>query len=199
MNKVNVRWAVFLFTILYLYSLYFTGSRGFAELFEDFNFRFISLTAATVIVCNFIYNLILIRLKNKDQYIHPSMKYASMIFDLFIVTLLLIPTGGRESMFFLLYIVVMLSNGMRYGMRLAVIGILIFNIFYVLFLLYQFYPSLEIKGMNSEILKVIGVWVVGLYIGYLSRRFQILQNDVDKYRNLLKKHLENASSESNQN
>lgn len=90
-------------------------------------------------------------------------------------------------MFFLLYLIVILSNGIRYGMRLSIIGLLVFNFLYVAVLFYQFYPDLTIPSFQKEVLKIIGIWFVGIYTGYLSRRFEILHNEVEKYKLMIQK------------
>ena len=189
-NKVNVRWTILILTLPYLYTQFFIRHSIFSDFVNDSDFIYVTLVASVTVFFNFIYNVILFRIRKKGLFLHASMKYISMISDLAIVTLLLPPTGGSNSMFFLLYIIVLLSNGMRYGMRLAVVGILVFNCMYLFMLLLQFYPDTEISDLSSEVLKVIGVWITGLYIGYLARRFQFLHDEVDKYKNLLKKHLE---------
>jgi hypothetical protein len=196
-NKVNVRWAILIITLPYLYWQYFQRSFHIVDSIHDSKFLYITVLAFLTTFLNIIYNIFLVYKRKKKRLLHPSMKYISMIFDLSIVTFLLPPTGGNESMFFLLYIVVLLSNGMRYGMRLAVVGILVFNTFYLVMLFFQYYPETQISELNREILKVMGVWIVGLYIGYLARRFQMLHGEVDKYKNLLKKHMDSVAERGN--
>lgn len=191
LNKVNVRWALLILVSCYLISQYFllieddSGQRNISRLFYILNL------SAAVLILNMIYNFYLFSVRKKSGLIHSSLKYISMIFDLSVITLLLIPTGGSESMFFILYIVVLLSNGMRYGMRLAMTGVLSFNVMYFIMLFYLNYPRTEIQEFQREILKVTGIWIVGLYIGYLARRFEMLHEEVDKYKALLVRYMKN--------
>jgi len=194
-NKVNVRWTILIFTLPYLYAQFFSRYSSAFDYFRDSKFIYITILSFFTVFLNLIYNIFLVQKNKRAKSLHPSLKYISMIFDLSIVTFLLFPTGGSESMFFILYIVVLLSNGMRYGMRLAVVGILVFNTFYLVMLFIQFYPETEISVLDREILKVLGVWIVGLYIGYLARRFQALSGEVEKYKHLLNKYLESAEND----
>jgi hypothetical protein len=102
----------------------------------------------------------------------------------------MIPTGGKDSMFFVINYVVIVSNSLRYGMRVSIFGTLVMNLFYVCILYLQFYPNLEIDGIQKEILKIGGFWLVGIYTGYLSMRFEILRGEVEGYQKLLKAALE---------
>ena len=36
-----------------------------------------------------------------------------------------------------------------------------------------------------EILKIAGLWTVGIYIGYLSKRFETMHGEVEKYRKIV--------------
>lgn len=98
----------------------------------------------------------------------------------------MIPTGGNESMFFVINYVVIVSNSLRYGMRISILGTIVMNVFYIGVLLYQYYPNLEITGVQKEILKVGGFWLVGIYTGYLSMRFETLRGEIENYQKLLK-------------
>ena len=126
LSKVNVRWALLLLVAGYFLSLYLSDEKQ-----SRFPVLYISVLFTVTFVFNLIYNYYLYALRKKERLLHPSLKYLTMVYDLVVVTLLLYPTGGSDSMFFILYFVVLLSNGMRYGMRLAVTGVLalIFSIF----------------------------------------------------------------------
>ncbi len=185
LNKVNVRWFMIVIISGYLFYLLGTGSNIFGDVKGTFSYSYIATLALISGGCNMIYHLILYRIKKLERSIHPAWKYISMAADFLLVTCILLPTGGDESMFFLVYFVVIVSNGIRYGMRLAVAGVLLFNLLYFAALFYQYYPERSLPAFQTQFLKVIGVWLVGLYIGYLSQRFEALQHEISVYRKLL--------------
>jgi hypothetical protein len=186
LGKVSVRWFLILTVSAYFYYLLKNNVSGDA-LFNTLNYHYVGGLILTNIILNLWFHLFLSRRRSSNMGISAAFKYASMIFDLIVITLLLLPTGGKESMFFLLYLIVILSNGIRYGMRLSIIGLLVFNFLYVAVLFYQFYPDLTIPSFQKEVLKIIGIWFVGIYTGYLSRRFEILHNEVEKYKLMIQK------------
>ena len=149
-----------------------------------FNWVYISVLNISVIFANLLVTVMVHRARKSEKF-HPIVKYCTMVIDLLTVAFVLIPTGGSESMFFVINYVVIVSNGLRYGMRVALVGTIAFNIFYVGVLAFQYYPDKDIANAQNEILKVAGFWLVGIYTGYLSRRFQILQGEVEKYQRLL--------------
>jgi hypothetical protein len=59
------------------------------------------------------------------------------------------------------------------------------NIFYLALLAYQYYPQTDIPGFHQEVLKIAGFWLVGVYTGYLSRRYEVLRGEVERYQELL--------------
>ncbi|MES0489716.1 MAG: hypothetical protein ABUK01_06985 [Leptospirales bacterium] len=194
MSKTNVRWALFIFITSYLSYTLQNAPETMTGVKDTFNGLFIYTLAGTVFILNFLYTVYLWKARNSSRTLHSLLKYITMLFDCMLVTMLLLLTGGDKSMFFLLYVIVIISNGTRYGMRLAVAGIILFNICYVAMLFYQYYPNLDVADVRGESLKVIGVWVVGLYIGYLARRFEILHSDLDQYKNMVAKYLKEGKS-----
>lgn len=182
-NKAGVRWLLVVLIGGYLGSLLQNGGvlPGADRLFSWY---YIGAVTAFVAILNLAVTLYILRAKDQGTF-HPAVKYLTMVTDLVAVSLVLLPTGGSESMFFLVYFVIIVSNALRYGMRLAVLGVLVFNILYVLVLAYQYAPNFEIPGFQKEVLKVSGVWLIGLYTGYLARRFEMLQGEVEKYQKLL--------------
>lgn len=197
LSKVNVRWALLLLVVMYFFSLFASSAHVAWQNNQPFDIFYIILLSTLTFLFNLIYNFYLYGVRKNNGMLHPVLKYLTMAADLIIITLLLFTTGGSDSMFFILYIVVLLSNGMRYGMRLAVTGVLSFNFIYFLMLFFQFYPKMEIPNFQREMLKVTGIWIVGLYIGFLARRFEILHEEVDKYKILLKKYIQPEKIEMN--
>lgn len=188
-NKVNVRWFLIVAISVYLFYLLQGGQTGVA-VFNDvkgtYNLSFIAALFVCTSSLNLLYHLYLRRRKKLESNISPVWKYITMGGDFVLVTLILLPTGGDESMFFFVYFIVIVSNGIRYGMRLAIAGVLIFNISYFGALMYQYYPETSLPGFQKEFLKVLGVWAVGLYIGYLSQRFEALHTELTVYQKMLK-------------
>ncbi len=179
-NKAGVRWLLVVLIAGYLGTLLHSGAASG----QLFSWTYIGGVTAFVAVLNLGVTLYIIQSRETGAF-HPGIKYLTMCADLAAVSLVLLPTGGSDSMFFLVYFVIIVSNALRYGMRLAVIGVLVFNLLYVLVLAYEFAPNFEIPGFQKEVLKVSGVWLIGLYTGYLARRFEMLQGEVEKYQRLL--------------
>lgn len=189
LSKVGVRWllvgavGVYLFYRLRLIPANATVNVGVAG---TLNYVYIGGFLALTALVNLGSHVFLVVRKRTTHTISRKFKYVSMAFDLIMVTALLPPTGGRQSMFFLVYLIVIVSNGMRYGMRLSLIALILFNILYVGVLFLETYPSLVLQDFSTEGLKILGVWFVGIYIGYLARRFEHLQNEVDHYRKMIR-------------
>jgi len=185
-NKVNVRW--FLTIAIFSYLAYLLATDRAREIGGalSLNWLYIGGLAAAMIALNLLCTIYLFLVKKRDWRMNPLVKYVTMTADLIMTSFLLVPTGGNESKFFVVYFIVIVSNGLRYGMRLSVFGVLVFNACYLGVLIHQFYPGLRISGMENETLKVVGFWVVGLYVGYLARRFELLQGQVEKYQKLVR-------------
>ncbi len=188
-NKAGVRWFIITLIIPYLSYLLYSGRSVEIGREEIFNWVYVSIVAGFIIAVNLCVTYVLLK-ANKDQILHPSLKYITMVADFLAVALVMIPTGGKDSMFFVINYVVIVSNSLRYGMRVSIFGTIVMNLFYVSILYFQFYPNLEIDSIQKEILKIGGFWLVGIYTGYLSMRFEILRGEVVGYQKLLKAALE---------
>ena len=147
---------------------------------------------ASALVWNVAYWLYLLHVRSKQGRLHPSLKYSATLGDCALVTVLLMLTGSTESRLFLLYIIVVISAGMRYGMRPAIFSAIAFNLMYGLLV---FYDGSEGKKVDhqTEIARVLGVWLLALYVGYLARRIEFLQNRVEQYRELVKRLTERSA------
>ena len=182
-NKAGVRWLIVFIFAPYLSYLLATGRANEIGSERIFNGYYIGSLTAFIALVNLWTLWKLHQGKNGNWSIYT--KYITMIADFLAVALSLIPTGGNESVFFTINYVVIVSNSLRYGMRMAIAGVFTMNLFYVGVLAYQFFPQLYIPGAQKEILKLSGFWLVGIYTGYLSRRFENLRGEVEKYQKLL--------------
>jgi len=188
-NKAGVRWLILFILVPYLSYLLLTGRSIEIGQEHIFNWYYIGTLALFVTLVNTIVMLILRRALVQNS-IHPSIKYLTMFSDFLAVALVMLPTGGSDSMFFVLNFVVIVSNGLRYGIRISLAGTLVMNLFYIGVIAYQYYPDQQIVGIQKEILKLGGFWLVGIYTGYLALRFETLRGEVEHYQKLLAKALE---------
>lgn len=190
-NKAAVRWFLVLLIGGYLAYLLSSGQTEGIDSSGNaaglFNWVYIGAVTGFFAGLNLLFSLYLYFTSGEKRTLHPGFKYLTTFFDFLAVSFVVLPTGGSESMLFVIYFVVIVSNGLRYGMRLALFGVLCFNLLYVLLLAFQYYPELTLPNMQREVLKVFGFWLVGLYIGYLARRYELLQGEVEKYRLLVEK------------
>ncbi len=192
-NKVHIRWLLVVLITGYL-SYLLRADKG-QEIGTNhlFSWEYIIAITAFIVIANILFATYL-RLVAADRLpMLRILKYLSMIVDFIAVSLVLIPTGGDRSIFFVVYFIVIVSNSLRYGMRLAVAGLFAFNFSYVGVLIYQYWPDLVVPNFQGEILKVGAFWVVGLYCGYIARRFEVLQGEVEKYQELVRKLMEPKS------
>ncbi len=180
---MHVRWLLIVLVGGYFAYLLSTRSAFTSALF---NWYYIGAVTMSLAAANFVFAFILSRARKRGR-LHPVLKYITMSVDFAAIAMVLIPTGGSASIFFVVYFIVIVSNSMRYGMKVALAGIFLFNISYLCVLLNQYYPSFEVPELQTETLKVAGFWLVGIYTGYLARRFQILQGEVEKYEKLVEK------------
>ncbi|MCB1320529.1 MAG: hypothetical protein KDK34_09770 [Leptospiraceae bacterium] len=195
-NKKNVRWLLIILIGGYLAYILHTDQGNEIGATGLFNWLFIGILMGVMAFLNLMFSIYLRLSASGRIRISPVLKYITMFVDFGAVSIVLIPTGGDESMFFVVYFIVIVSNSLRYGMRLTIIGLLMFNLLYVGVLAYQ-YPGLiagsgECHGTHClnfqrEVLKVSVFWVVGLYTGYIARRFEILQGEVEKYERLVER------------
>lgn len=194
-NKVNVRWVLMLLIAGYLYYLLRTDQGDEIGSTPLFNSGYIIALTVFLALANIIFSIFLYGVAKQRWRMRWGLKYLSMIVDFLAISLVLLPTGGDRSIFFVVYFIVIVSNSLRYGMRLALVGAFTFNICYVAVLMYQYYPDMAIPNAQGEILKVAVFWVVGLYTGYIARRFQILQGEVERYRDLVGRLMARRSEE----
>ena len=183
-NKTHVRWVLVLAIAAYLSYLIRSGRAGEIASTELLSWTFIAATTGAMSLLNLVFSIIISRAAGKGRGVSPLLKYATMAVDFLGVTAVLLVTGGNESYFFMVYLIVIISNGMRYGMKMAIAGALLFNALYVLALVYQFWPEMQIEGLQRELLKISALWMVSLYVGYLARRFERLQGEVERYQKL---------------
>ncbi len=120
-----------------------------------------ALTAA-VIVCNLAYTWVL------RSGVPPWLKYLTTAIDLVLISALLLFTGGSGSVFYYAYFIVLVSNGIRYGMAMALYVATIYNLAYVGVLLLV--PPTD--RLTVEAVKILTFWGIALYAGYLAMRFQ---------------------------
>ncbi len=120
-----------------------------------------ALTAA-VAVFNLVYTWVLRR------GVPPWLKYVTTGMDLALISALLLFTGGSGSVFYYSYFIVLVSNGIRYGMAMALYVATVYNLAYVGVLLLA--PSSD--RLTVEAVKILTFWGIALYAGYLAMRFQ---------------------------
>lgn len=128
---------------------------------------------------------------------HPAFKFASAAADIALISLLVYFTGAHGSIFFPLYFIVVISNGIRYGAAMSVFVALTFNVAYVLILSNA--PQKNVPLPNEGV-KILAFYLAAFYVGYLSTRFQRLQREVDGYVETiaqLRQELERCHSERN--
>ena len=187
-NRGAIRSVLTLGVSLYLYWILIQGSGP----------RILTLTTFSILIgvalaWNVAYWLYLLHVRNKHGRLHPMLKYSATLGDCALVTVLLMLTGSTESRLFLLYIIVVISAGMRYGMRPAIFAAISFNLMYGALVFYDAGEGRKVDP-QSEIARVLGVWVLALYVGYLARRIEFLQNRVEQYRELVRKLTERSAS-----
>lgn len=95
-------------------------------------------------------------------------RYAGTVHDQLLTTVLVGTTGGTASPFYYVYFIVLVSNSIRYGMGMAVLAALLYNVGYVGVLLVH-----PLGGdLTQEGVKILAYWAVALYAGYLAARAQ---------------------------
>jgi len=152
-NKANVRWFIIVIVAGYLGYLIEAGISSQIGGSHLLSWLYVGGVTSFIAAANFSVTFAILDGKKSGEF-NPAIKYITMIVDLAAISLVLIPTGGSESSFFIVYFIAIVSNALRYGMRLAIVGVMAFNIFYVLVLAYQYYPGFQIQGFQKEILKV---------------------------------------------
>jgi len=184
-NKVYVRWLFVVLVFGYFAYLLKRGAAPSTGVSAYLNWPYIGSLVLVTCVLNIAISLYLVKVGREEGALHPGVKYLTMVLDLIVASLVILPTGGEKSMFFLLYIVIIISNTMRYGIQIGIVALVALNFFYVGVLMFLHYPNLVLPDLHTEILKIAGLWIVGIYIGYLSRRFEIMQGEVEQYRKIV--------------
>jgi len=183
-NKASVRWVLILTIGSYLSWLFYRGE-GNALGGITFDAVYIFSLMGFAVAFNAGITVLIHRALKKEK-IGRWVKYLTMGCDFLLVALVLIPTGGSGSLLYPINYIVIVSNALRYGMSVALAGTFIMNIFYLGVLANQYWPDMHIPDFHQEVLKVAGFWLVGIYTGYLSRRYEILRGEVERYQKLLK-------------
>lgn len=183
-NKASVRWLLVLAIGAYLIYLLDRGITSVSGGAAVFNATYVFSVLAFAVAFNGALTVLLWRSLKKEQ-IGRWVKYVTMSCDFLLVALVLIPTGGSHSLLYPINYVIIVSNALRYGMSVALVGTFIMNLFYLGVLANQYWPQTHIPGFHQEVLKIAGFWLVGVYTGYLSRRYEILRGEVERYQKLL--------------
>lgn len=183
-NKASVRWILVGAIGGYLTYLLYHGAQSAVGAAAVFDATYIFSLMGFAVLANAALAYYLMQALKKEM-ISGWVKYATMACDFLLIALVLVPTGGSSSFFYPLNYVVIVSNSLRYGMGIALAGTFIMNIFYLAVLANQYWPQMQIPGFHQEVLKVAGFWLVGIYTGYLSRRYEILRGEVERYQALL--------------
>ncbi len=126
---------------------------------------------ATVVVCNLAYTWVL------RTGVPPWLKYVTTGTDLVLISALLLFTGGSGSVFYYSYFIVLVSNGIRYGMAMALYVATVYNVAYVGVLLLA--PPAD--RLTVEAVKILTFWGIALYAGYLAMRFQRQRRILQSY------------------
>ncbi len=184
-NKVNVRWLFILLVFGYFAYVLGSGTISAAGGNAHLNWSYIGSLVLLYSAANILITLYLVKIAGEGVTIAPAVKYLTTVVDLSAASLVILPTGGEKSIFFLLYVVILISNTMRYGIRSAIVALVTLNFMYVGVLVYLHHPRLVLPGLQTEMLKIAGLWIAGLYMGYLSRRFEIVQGEVEKYQKIV--------------
>lgn len=96
------------------------------------------------------------------------LRYVTTAMDLALASVLIGASGASASPFYYLYFIVLVSNSIRYGMRMAVFVAVVVNVAYVAILTAR--PPAG--DLTPEGVKILAFWGVALYAGYLATRFQ---------------------------
>ncbi|HEU5170938.1 MAG TPA: hypothetical protein VFU46_10385 [Gemmatimonadales bacterium] len=111
----------------------------------------------------------------------PWLKYLTTATDLALISALIAFTGGRSSVFFFAYFIVLVSNSFRYGMGMALYVATGFNLLYA-GLLASAPPA---GDLTIEAVKIFAFWGIALYGGYLAMRFQRQARILQSYEEVI--------------
>ena len=95
------------------------------------------------------------------------LRYVTTGSDLAMISVLVGYSGGSASPFYYVYFIVLVSNAVRYGMAMAIVVALVYNVAYVAVLMVR-----PVADLTAEGAKILAFWGVALYAGYLAARFQ---------------------------
>lgn len=110
-------------------------------------------------------------------------KYVTVTGDMAFVSILIFDTGASRSPFFFVYFVFLISNCLRYGLRMSLFVALLFNILYATVL--GLTPVAQASVQGGEGLKFLAFWMTAFYGGSVSERFRRQANQLRVYEETL--------------
>ena len=114
-----------------------------------------------------------------------SFKYVTVAGDMAFVSILIFTTGCARSPFFFVYFVFLISNCLRYGLRMSLFVALMFNICYALVLALAPTAESQASVQGGEGLKFLAFWATAFYGGSVSERFRRQANQLRVYEESL--------------
>ncbi len=99
-------------------------------------------------------------------------KYVTVAGDMAFVSVLIFDTGASRSPFFFVYFVFLISNCLRYGLRMSLFVALLFNILYAMVLGLASAADSQTSVQGGEGLKFLAFWAIAFYGGSVSERFR---------------------------
>ena len=109
-NKVNVRWLLMALIAGYLYYLLSTGQGQEIRSTHLFNLAYIAALTSFLAIANVVFMIFLSGAARGRWRMRPALKYISMIVDFIAISLVLLPTAGDRSIFFVVYFIVIISR-----------------------------------------------------------------------------------------
>jgi len=184
-SKALIRWGIIIAIFSYFSYILFTVGKP-QKFSHFFNWTFVNSLSGIFVFINLIITIYLFQVKSDRWKMSRAFKYITMSLDIIFISLLLILTGVQSN-FFLIYFIVIISNSIRYGMKVAIFGNFSVNLCYIGTLIFIYYPHLKVESLSEEFLKILTFWIVGMYTGFLAWRFQNLRTEVEKYKKLVVK------------
>ncbi len=180
-NKTVARW----FAIIILSVVLFVQRSAYGAEAESALRVFIG----SAVVVNLMHSLYLFRTTTCP----PFYKYLSVGLDLVILTATIRYTGFNRSPFFFAYFLLLVSNGIRYGLLMSLFIAAAVNLLYVAVLALG--PQLEPTVVGGEGLKIIAFWGVAIYGGVVAARMRRQAFEIAAYEQTigeLREQLESA-------
>jgi len=115
----------------------------------------------------------------------PFYKYVTVGLDLIFVSLTIYFTGASESPFFYVYFLILISNCIRYGLKMSLYIAVLVNVCYAVIL--SSAPELKPTVLGGEGLKILAFWAVAVYGGSVSARIQRQLHEVDSHLDKIEK------------